>query len=133
MLLSPTSSGGAGRESSGNPELIDFSVKTTLPISIIAIIAMAITHFFWQRYLGQEKKRIISHEMLDGMRLPLPLPASTQSCRFTPIIGVLILKQMGSGAAYSLPFWLSAAAGSILSSPSVALILRTYLPVGSDL
>ena len=42
--------------------LIDFAFKTTLPISIAAIIAMAIAHFFWQRFLDKEN---ISHEMLD--------------------------------------------------------------------
>lgn len=33
--------------------LIDFAFKTTLPISIAAIIGMAIAHFFWQRYLDK--------------------------------------------------------------------------------
>ena len=41
--------GGASFEMS----LIDFAFKTTLPISIAAIIGMAIAHFFWQRYLDK--------------------------------------------------------------------------------
>lgn len=35
--------------------LIDFAFKTTLPISIVAIISMAIACFFWQRYLDKKK------------------------------------------------------------------------------
>jgi len=68
--------------------LIDFAFKTTLPISIAAIIGMAIAHFFWQRYL--DKKEHISHEMLDVSEI-----TTTAPCRFmpilpfTPIIGVL--------------------------------------------
>lgn len=37
--------------------LIDFAFKTTLPISIVAIISMAIAHFFWQRYRIKRKRR----------------------------------------------------------------------------
>jgi DcuC family C4-dicarboxylate transporter len=38
----------------------NFAFKTTLPISIVAIVGMGIAHFFWQRYL--DKKENISHE-----------------------------------------------------------------------
>lgn len=37
-----------------NMELIEFAFKLTLPISLVAIAAMAVTHFFWQRYLDQK-------------------------------------------------------------------------------
>ncbi len=38
--------------------LIDFAFKTTLPISIAAIIGMAIAHFFWQRYLDKKRAHL---------------------------------------------------------------------------
>ena len=68
--------------------LIDFAFKTTLPISIAAIICMAIAHFFWQRYL--DKKENISHEMLDVNDITTTAPALYAILPFTPIIGVLI-------------------------------------------
>ncbi|EAA5297700.1 anaerobic C4-dicarboxylate transporter DcuC [Salmonella enterica subsp. enterica] len=68
--------------------LIDFAFKTTLPISIAAIIGMAIAHFFWQRYL--DKKENISHEMLDVAEITTTAPAFYALLPFTPIIGVLI-------------------------------------------
>lgn len=39
--------------------LIDFAFKTTLPISIAAIIGMAIAHFFWQRYLDKKSTSLM--------------------------------------------------------------------------
>ena len=60
----------------------------TLPISIAAIIGMAIAHFFWQRYL--DKKEHISHEMLDVSEITTTAPAFYAILPFTPIIGVLI-------------------------------------------
>ncbi len=68
--------------------LIDFAFKTTLPISIAAIIGMAIAHFFWQRYL--DKKEHISHEVLDVSEITTTAPAFYAILPFTPIIGVLI-------------------------------------------
>jgi DcuC family C4-dicarboxylate transporter len=67
--------------------LIDFAFKTTLPISIVAIISMAIAHFFWQRYL--DKKENVAHEMLD-VNENHHRPAFYAILPFTPIIGVLI-------------------------------------------
>ncbi len=67
--------------------LIDFAFKTTLPISIAAIICMAIAHFFWQRYLD---KRAHFHEMLDVNDITTTAPALYAILPFTPIIGVLI-------------------------------------------
>lgn len=55
IILSPTSGDVVLAAKAAEMPLIDFAFKTTLPISIAAIIAMAIAHFFWQRYL--DKKR----------------------------------------------------------------------------
>lgn len=63
IILSPTSGDVVLAAKAAEMPLIDFAFKTTLPISIAAIIGMAIAHFFWQRYL--DKKENISHEMLD--------------------------------------------------------------------
>jgi DcuC family C4-dicarboxylate transporter len=78
IILSPTSGDVVLAAKAAEMSLIDFAFKTTLPISIAAIIAMAIAHFFWQRYL--DKKENISHEMLDVVKSPRPLPPSTPFC-----------------------------------------------------
>lgn len=79
---------GISRGAAAEMPLIDFAFKTTLPISIAAIIGMAIAHFFWQRYL--DKKENISHEMLDVAEITTTAPAFYALLPFTPIIGVLI-------------------------------------------
>jgi DcuC family C4-dicarboxylate transporter len=77
IILSPTSGDVVLAAKAAEMSLIDFAFKTTLPISIAAIIAMAIAHFFWQRYLEKEN---ISHEMLDVVKSPRPRQPSTPSC-----------------------------------------------------
>ncbi|VFS85003.1 Putative cryptic C4-dicarboxylate transporter DcuD [Kluyvera cryocrescens] len=88
IILSPTSGDVVLAAKAAEMPLIDFAFKTTLPISIIAIIAMAIAHFFWQRYL--DKKENISHEMLDVNEITTTAPSFYAILPFTPIIGVLI-------------------------------------------
>ena len=65
IILSPTSGDVVLAAKAAEIPLIDFAFKTTLPISIVAIISMAIAHFFWQRYLDKES---VVHEMLDVNR-----------------------------------------------------------------
>ncbi len=67
--------------------LIDFAFKTTLPISIAAIICMAIAHFSGSAIWIKEH---ISHEMLDVNDITTTAPALYAILPFTPIIGVLI-------------------------------------------
>ena len=69
-------------------DLIDFAFKTTLPISIVAILCMAVAHFFWQRYL--DNKEGVSHERLDVSEIQVNAPSFYAILPFTPIIGVLI-------------------------------------------
>ncbi|HCT7664663.1 TPA: anaerobic C4-dicarboxylate transporter DcuC [Klebsiella quasipneumoniae] len=88
IILSPTSGDVVLAAKAAEMPLIDFAFKTTLPISIAAIICMAIAHFFWQRYL--DKKENISHEMLDVNEITTNAPALYAILPFTPIIGVLI-------------------------------------------
>ncbi|ELF7468505.1 anaerobic C4-dicarboxylate transporter DcuC [Escherichia coli] len=88
IILAPTSGDVVLAAQASEMSLIDFAFKTTLPISIAAIIGMAIAHFFWQRYL--DKKEHISHEMLDVSEITTTAPAFYAILPFTPIIGVLI-------------------------------------------
>lgn len=55
IILAPTSGDVVLAAQASEMSLIDFAFKTTLPISIAAIIGMAIAHFFWQRYLDKKK------------------------------------------------------------------------------
>ncbi|MDR5616504.1 anaerobic C4-dicarboxylate transporter DcuC [Arsenophonus sp.] len=88
IILAPTSGDVVlAAKASGMP-LIDFAFKTTLPISIIAIIAMAISHFFWQRYLDRREQ--VKTEKLDVNEIKTKAPDYYAILPFTPIIGVLI-------------------------------------------
>lgn len=88
IILAPTSGDVVLAAKASEMPLIDFAFKTTLPISIAAIICMAIAHFFWQRYL--DKKENVSHEMLDVNEIKTNAPSFYALLPFTPIIGVLI-------------------------------------------
>ena len=81
IILSPTSGDVVLAAKAAEMPLIDF-------ISIVAIISMAIAHFFWQRYL--DKKENVAHEMLDVNEITTTAPAFYAILPFTPIIGVLI-------------------------------------------
>jgi DcuC family C4-dicarboxylate transporter len=78
IILSPTSGDVVLAAKAAEMPLIDFAFKTTLPISIAAIICMAIAHFFWQRYLD---KKNISHEMLDVNEITTTARRCTPFCR----------------------------------------------------
>ena len=97
MILSPTSGDVVLAAKAAEMPLIDFAFKTTLPISIAAIVCMAIAHFFWQRYLDKENA---SHEMLDVNEITTTAPALYAILPFTPIIGVLILTANGAGVTH---------------------------------
>ncbi|KXI22380.1 anaerobic C4-dicarboxylate transporter DcuC [Photobacterium sanguinicancri] len=88
IILSPTSGDVVVAAESAGMELIDFAFKTTLPISIVAIIGMAAAHFFWQRYL--DDKEGVVHERLDVSELEVNAPKFFCILPFTPIIGVLL-------------------------------------------
>lgn len=88
IILSPTSGDVVLAAKAAEMPLVDFAFKTTLPISIAAIISMAIAHFFWQKYL--DKKENVSHEMLEASEIETNAPSFYAILPFTPIIGVLI-------------------------------------------
>ncbi|MDG0796892.1 anaerobic C4-dicarboxylate transporter DcuC [Pectobacterium punjabense] len=88
LILSPTSGDVVLAAQASQMKLVDFAFKATLPISIIAIVCMAVAHFFWQRYL--DNKANISHEILDVSEITTNAPRFYAILPFTPIVGVLI-------------------------------------------
>ncbi|MGY0153074.1 anaerobic C4-dicarboxylate transporter DcuC [Edwardsiella tarda] len=88
IILAPTSGDVVLAAKASEMPLIDFAFKTTLPISLIAIVCMAIAHYFWQRYL--DSKEQAQHEMLDVSEITTTAPAFYAILPFTPIIGVLV-------------------------------------------
>ncbi|MCS3429478.1 anaerobic C4-dicarboxylate transporter DcuC [Klebsiella sp. BIGb0407] len=91
IILSPTSGDvivAAEASKMGGEKLIEFAFHTTLPISIIAIFAIAVAHFFWQRYL--DKKEGVVSERLDVSKIVTRVPVFYVILPFLPIIGVLV-------------------------------------------
>ncbi|MEY8711269.1 anaerobic C4-dicarboxylate transporter DcuC [Mangrovibacter phragmitis] len=88
IILSPTSGDVVLAAKASEMDLVNFAFKTTLPVSIAAIICMAIAHFFWQRFL--DKKENITSEQLDIKEIDTSAPSFYAILPFTPIIGVLI-------------------------------------------
>ncbi len=88
LILSPTSGDVVLAAQASQMKLVDFAFKATLPISIMAIVCMAVAHFFWQRYL--DNKENVSHEMLDVSEITTDAPRFYAILPFTPIMGVLV-------------------------------------------
>ncbi|MCP5650843.1 anaerobic C4-dicarboxylate transporter DcuC, partial [Klebsiella pneumoniae] len=68
--------------------LKEFAFSLTLPISIVAIVSMAIAHYFWQRFL--DRKEDIKSEILDVKEITTNAPKFYAILPFMPIIGVLL-------------------------------------------
>ena len=88
IILAPTSGDVVLAAKASEMPLVDFAFKTTLPISIAAIVCMAIAHFFWQRYLDNKSQE--KYEMMDVNDITTNSPSFYAILPFTPIIGVLI-------------------------------------------
>ncbi|MTC22542.1 MULTISPECIES: anaerobic C4-dicarboxylate transporter DcuC [unclassified Providencia] len=88
IILAPTSGDVILAAKAAEMPLIDFAFKTTLPISIAAIVAMSVAHFFWQRFL--DRKEHVKTEMLDVNEIKTHAPGFYAILPFTPIIGVLV-------------------------------------------
>ncbi|ATM96529.1 C4-dicarboxylate transporter DcuC [Yersinia frederiksenii] len=88
IILAPTSGDVVLAAQASEMPLVDFAFKTTLPISIAAIVCMAIAHFFWQRYLDNKSQE--KHEMMDVNDITTNAPGFYAILPFTPILGVLI-------------------------------------------
>ncbi|TDQ57934.1 DcuC family C4-dicarboxylate transporter [Mesocricetibacter intestinalis] len=88
IILSPTSGDVVLAAEVSKMPLLEFAFNLTLPISIAAIISIAVAHYFWQRYL--DKKEGHNIERLDIHDIKTDAPAYYAIFPFTPIIGVLI-------------------------------------------
>ena len=88
IILAPTSGDVVLAAKAAEMPLVDFAFKTTLPISIAAIVCMAIAHFFWQRYL--DKKANEQHHIMDVNEITTHAPGFYAVLPFTPILGVLV-------------------------------------------
>lgn len=92
IILSPTSGDVVLAAQAANMPLVDFAFKVTLPISIAAIVAMAVAHFFWQHYLDK-RDTTAQVDAVDSNAddvVETNAPAFYAILPFTPIIGVLI-------------------------------------------
>ncbi|PJE78494.1 putative cryptic C4-dicarboxylate transporter DcuD [invertebrate metagenome] len=88
IILSPTSGDViVAAKNSGLP--IDvFALQTVLPVSICAIIMMAIAAYFWNKYL--DKKNNTPMEKVDISEMEVNAPACYALLPFLPIIGVFL-------------------------------------------
>ena len=88
IILSPTSGDVVLAAEIAKIPLTKFAFSFTLPISIIAILTIAVTHFFWQRFL--DKREGFKPEQLNVSEIKTKVPTYYAILPFTPIIGVLI-------------------------------------------
>lgn len=88
IILSPTSGDVVLAAEIAKIPLTKFAFSFTLPISIIAILTIAVTHFFWQRFL--DKREGFKPEQLNVSVIKTKVPTYYAILPFTPIIGVLI-------------------------------------------
>ncbi len=88
IILSPTSGDVVLAAEIAEIPLTKFAFSYTLPISIVAILAIAISHFFWQKYLDRREGFVA--EELEVKEIVTKVPKFYAILPFTPIIGVLI-------------------------------------------
>jgi len=88
IILSPTSGDVVIAAEKSGLSLDVFAVQTVLPVSICAIIVMAITAFFWNKYL--DKKDSTPMERVDVSEIEVKAPAYYAILPFLPIFGVFL-------------------------------------------
>ena len=88
IILSPTSGDVVLSAEISKIPLGEFAFGTALPVSIIAILGIAVAHFFWQRYL--DKKEGVQVERLNADEIKTTAPNYYAILPLLPIIGVLI-------------------------------------------
>lgn len=88
IILSPTSGDVVIAAEKSGLALDVFAVQTVLPVSISAIIVMAATAFFWNKYL--DKKDNTPMEKVDLSEMKVDAPAFYSILPFLPIIGVFV-------------------------------------------
>ena len=88
IILSPTSGDVVLSAEISKIPLGEFAFGTALPVSIFAILGIAVTHFFWQRYL--DKKEGVQVERINADEIKTTAPNYYAILPLLPIIGVLI-------------------------------------------
>lgn len=88
IILSPTSGDVVLSAEISKTPLGEFAFGTALPVSIFAILGIAVAHFFWQRYL--DKKEGVQVERLNADEIKTTAPNYYAILPLLPIIGVLI-------------------------------------------
>lgn len=88
IILSPTSGDVVIAAEKSGLALHVFAVETVLPVSISAIIVMAIATFFWNKYL--DKRDNTPMERVDVSAIEVKAPAYYAILPFLPIIGVFL-------------------------------------------
>lgn len=88
IILSPTSGDVVLSAEISKIPLGEFAFGTALPVSIFAILGIAVAHFFWQRYL--DKKEGVQVERLNADDIKTTAPNYYAILPLLPIIGVLI-------------------------------------------
>ncbi|WP_332405108.1 anaerobic C4-dicarboxylate transporter DcuC [Vibrio metschnikovii] len=88
IILSPTSGDVVIAAEKSGLALHVFAVETVLPVSICAIIVMAIATFFWNKYL--DKRDNTPMERVDVSAIEVKAPAYYSILPFLPIIGVFL-------------------------------------------
>ena len=88
IILSPTSGDVVLSAEISKIPLGEFAFGTALPVSIFAILGIAVAHFFWQRYL--DKKEGVQVERLNADEIKTTAPNYYVILPLLPIIGVLI-------------------------------------------
>ena len=88
IILSPTSGDVVLSAEISKIPLGEFAFGTALPVSIFAILGIAVAHFFWQRYL--DKKEGVQVERFNADEIKTTAPNYYAILPLLPIIGVLI-------------------------------------------
>ena len=88
IILSPTSGDVVLSAEISKIPLGEFAFGTALPVSIFAILGIAVAHFFWQRYL--DKKEGVQVQRLNADEIKTTAPNYYAILPLLPIIGVLI-------------------------------------------
>ena len=88
IILSPTSGDVVLSAEISKIPLGEFAFGTAVPVSIFAILGIAVAHFFWQRYL--DKKEGVQVERMNADEIKTTAPNYYAILPLLPIIGVLI-------------------------------------------
>ena len=88
IILSPTSGDVVLSAEISKIPLGEFAFGTALPVSIFAILGIAVAHLFWQRYL--DKKEGVQVERINADDIKTTAPNYYAILPLLPIIGVLI-------------------------------------------